>query len=36
MPNILLEKSREIALEGMKRLSQSVSNVDVSGVESKI
>ena len=29
MPNILLEKSREIAPEGMKKLSQSVSNTQL-------
>ena len=36
---MLLEKSREIAPEGMKRLSQSGNNaqfVDVSGGESKV
>ena len=29
MPNTLLEKSREIALEGMKRLKQSRNNIQL-------
>ena len=38
VPNMLLEKSGEISLEGMKRLSQSKNSpvVDVSGGESKL
>ena len=39
MPNLLLEKTGEIAAERMKRLSQSGNNypfVDVTGVRSKV
>ena len=38
VPNMLLKKSREIAPEGIKRLSQSgnMPTVDVSGGESKV